>query len=126
MGKSPSTDHFNLNSSFILGPSSNGINPVAEPVTIKLGIFTTTIPPGSFKGHGYGPFHFEGVIDGVKLEVLIKPTGAKRYKFETEARDTSLTGLQNPLPVTLTIGDDSGTTSVKADIDRDRDIGEED
>jgi hypothetical protein len=51
--------------------------------------------------------------------VEIEPTGAKRYDLMAEARDANLTGTTNPVPVTLVIGDDSGTVSVKADIDQD-------
>jgi hypothetical protein len=75
---------------------------------------------GSFKGHGYEPFHFEGVIDGVKLEAEIDPTGANRYAFHAEAQHANLRGTKNPVTVALTIGDDTGTASVKADIDREK------
>jgi hypothetical protein len=37
--------------------------------------------------------------------------------FHANARDANLAGTTNPVSVTLTIGDDTGTTSVKADID---------
>jgi YVTN family beta-propeller protein len=42
-------DCFELQSSFTLGSVSSGINPPVEPVTLKVGTFTTIIPPGSFK-----------------------------------------------------------------------------
>ena len=116
--KKPDHDGFRLRSEFILGQSSNGIDPPTEPLTLQIGAFTTTIPLGSFKGKGFGPFTFHGVIDGVALYVEIEPTGAKRYKLEAAGRNANLAGTTNPMPVTLIIGDDSGTTSVKADIDR--------
>jgi uncharacterized repeat protein (TIGR03803 family) len=53
-GPSPNTDSFNLDASFTLGSARNGINPPAEPVTLKVGTFSTTIPPGSFHGTGFG------------------------------------------------------------------------
>jgi hypothetical protein len=34
----------------------------------------------------------------------------------TAAQNANLTGTVTPVPVTLTIGDDGGTVSVKADI----------
>jgi hypothetical protein len=88
-------------------------------VTLQLGSFSTAIPAGSFKGRKFGPFEFHGVIDGVDLHVAIESTGAKRYGFEAAARHASLTGIKNPVPLTPTIGGDSGTASVKADIDHD-------
>jgi hypothetical protein len=48
---------------------------------------------------------------------LIKRTGTLRYAFDAEAKSANLTGTKNPVLVMLTIGDDSGATSVKADID---------
>jgi YVTN family beta-propeller protein len=115
-GKQPSTGAFELRSEFTLGRSSNGINPPAEPVTLTVGTFATTIPPGSFTGKGYGPFHFEGTINGAALQVSIVPTGAKRYAFDAAAQNANLSGTTNPVTVTLTIGDDTGTTSVNAKI----------
>jgi hypothetical protein len=42
--------------------------------------------------------------------------GAKRYALFAAARNANLTGMKNAVTVTLTIGDNSGTVSVKADI----------
>jgi YVTN family beta-propeller protein len=109
----PNEDDFHLQSEFTLGQSSNGINPPAEPVTLRIGGFATTIPPGSFKGKEFGPFEFEGVVNHVRLEVSIEPTGAKRYRFHANAHDASLNGTVNPVTVTLTVGTDTGTTSVE-------------
>ncbi len=106
--------------------ASNGIHPVTEPVTLQIGTFSIAIPPGSFKRHEDEDededeenefFTFHGVIDGVRLEALIKRTGTLRYAFHAQGDDANLTGTTNPVQVMLTIGDDSGTASVKADID---------
>ncbi len=113
-GTTPNHDAFEIQSSFTLGSASNGINPAVEPVTLQIGTFTTTIPPGSFTGTGFGPFTFDGVIGGVPMMARTGATGTKRYAFGAAAQNASLTGTVNPVPVTLTIGDDSGTTSVTA------------
>jgi YVTN family beta-propeller protein len=117
LDKKPIHEAFQLQASFTLGSASNGINPAKDPVTLKIGTFAVTIPPGSFTGKGFGPFYFAGVIDRVPLHAVIAPTGAKRYAFDTAAQNANLKGTKNPVMVMLTIGDDSGTTSVKADID---------
>jgi uncharacterized repeat protein (TIGR03803 family) len=126
LDEKPNHDVFRLRSEFILGKTSNGIDPPNEAVTLQLGPFTATIPAGSFNGHGYGPFFFEGAAGGAKLKARIAPTGANRFAFFAKARDADLGGITNPVPVTLTIGDDSGTATVKADIGHEKRIAEED
>jgi hypothetical protein len=53
-GKTPNHDFFEMGSSFTLGSARNGINPAAEPVTLQIGTFAVTFPPGSFTGKGWG------------------------------------------------------------------------
>ena len=60
---------------------------------------------------GPGNYSFTGVINGVALKVLIKHANASAYTFEAAA-DTNLTGIGNPALVTLTVGNDTGTTVV--------------
>jgi hypothetical protein len=83
--KKPNEDVFVLRSNFTLG--SSGIHPHTEEVTLKVGTFTVTIPPGSFKGHGFGPFTFTGVIHGSAFAVAIEPIATKRYALEAAALD---------------------------------------
>ena len=68
-GTTPNTDAFVLKSSFTLGSTSNGINPLAQPVSFQIGTLAVTIPPGSFTGtvtsSAFGPFFFTGTINGV-------------------------------------------------------------
>jgi len=60
-GGAPNQDTFNWHSQFTLSSTaSNGINPVTEPVTLQVGTFGTTIPPGSFTKNRNGSFTFAG------------------------------------------------------------------
>jgi uncharacterized repeat protein (TIGR03803 family) len=119
-GTTPDTDAFSLKSSFTLGSASSGINPLGEAVTFQIGTLITTIPAGSFRGtvtsSAFGPFTFIGNINGVFLNAAIAPTGTKRFSFEAGAQGASLAETVNPVPVTLTIGNYSGTASVTATI----------
>jgi YVTN family beta-propeller protein len=121
LGHKPNKDSFEIQSHFTLSSTAPAIHPHRDPVTLQIGSFSITIPPGSFKKHEGenegAVFSFHGVIDGVKLEALIKHTGTLRYAFEAEAKGANLAGTKNPVQVSLTIGGDSGTASVKADID---------
>jgi YVTN family beta-propeller protein len=115
-GGTPNQDAFGLGSNFTLSSTAPAINPVTQPVTLQVGSFATTIPIGSFVTQKNGSFAFNGVIDGVSLEALIKQTGTLRYAFQAKATDANLTGTTNTVYATLIIGGDSGATSVTAQI----------
>jgi trimeric autotransporter adhesin len=99
---------FDLNSSFILGGPSDGINPVTEPVRLQIGTMSLTIPPGSFQQNKNGDYSFSGVVDDSSVDVLIQDQGANAYAFKVKCDYANLTGTANPVVVTLAIGDDSG------------------
>jgi YVTN family beta-propeller protein len=120
--RKPNHDSFHLESSFILsGKAGNEIHPDTEPVKLEVGPFIVTIPIGSFARHGDRAYAFEGVIDSVRLEAKIEPVGSLRYRFRVEAKGANLSGITNPVQVSLSIGDDAGLTSVQAHFDRDHD-----
>src|SRR5258708_30078678 len=112
---------FDLNECFSLGANRNGINPVTENMTLQIGTFSVTIPSGSFQQNHSGRFTFQGVINGLNLQVQITPLGNNIFtfraeKFKSEGIGVDLTGLSNPVDVVLTIGNDSGSTAVTAQI----------
>jgi hypothetical protein len=107
---------FELKAAFTLGAASNGIDPLHEDVRLHVGTFSTTIPAGSFRSDEKGRFKFQGVIKGVKLEVVIRSLGGRRFELEAEGERADLTGTVNPVTVSLTIGDDRGSAIVKGRI----------
>ncbi len=110
---------FDLQSEFTLSSTaSNGIHPDREPVKLQVGPFITTIPAGAFRRSKNGSYTYEGVIDGVRLEAQMEPTGTLRYTFDAEAKGANLGGTTNPVQVSLSVGDDAGLTEVKAYFDR--------
>jgi Beta-propeller repeat len=111
-----STGSFDLNSAFKLGATSNGINPVTEDVILQIGPYSVTIPSGSFTKNKKRAYVFEGTINGVSLRVRVNPRGRSKYTFQAEGSGANLNGIVNPVTVTLTIGNDTGTTHVNAEI----------
>ncbi|MGH6847705.1 MAG: YncE family protein, partial [Methylocella sp.] len=103
-GSIPTKDAFGFGSNFILSSIAPAIDPLTDPVTLQIGAFATTIPAGSFIKQADGSFTFQGVIDGVGLGALIKPTGTMRYLFEAKGRGANLTGTENTVYATLIIG----------------------
>ena len=55
-----------------------------------------------------------GGINGVSLQVQIVPLGNNIFTFKAEGTGVDLTGLTNPVTVVLTIGIDTGATTVTA------------
>jgi hypothetical protein len=105
---------FDLMESFTLGANSNGINPLTEKVTLQIGTFSVMIPAGSFNQGFFEGFVFDGAINGVSLRVQIVPLGNNIFSFKAVGKDLDLTGHTNPVTVVLTIGINSGTTTVTA------------
>ena len=87
-----------------------------ENVTLAIGPYSVTLPPGSFNQNSKQAYVFQGTINGVPLQVRINPTGPKSYTFQAEGSGANFSGIANPVNITLTIGDDSGTTRVNAQI----------
>jgi hypothetical protein len=58
---------------------------------------------------------FEGAINGVRLEAVLRPlTLGNDYEFKVEGKGADLTGTANPVTVGLTIGNDSGNKTITA------------
>jgi len=112
---------FEIKIVFALGPGSNGINPPAETVSLRVNggsaAFLITIPPGSFKKDRNVHFTFQGTIDKVRMLASIRPLRDGTFEFEADGDRVNLKGVANPVAVSLTIGDDSRSTAVRAKIE---------
>jgi hypothetical protein len=107
-------DSFAVEALFRLGVDNNGINLLSETVTIGVGTGHWSIPAGSFKSNSFGGYVFLGHIGTTGLGVLIQPLPDGSFGFGAAGAHANLTGTANPVPVSLTIGDDGGSTSVVA------------
>ena len=102
---------FTLHASFTLRSTSNGIFPATEEVTLKIGTFAVTIPPGSFMLTSPGTYAFSGVISGLTINAKIAHTSGKSYTFDATANANL--ARTSPATVTLTIANDTGTTTAR-------------
>ena len=114
-------DEFEVEGTFTLGVGNNGIDPLTEDVTVKIGTYEITIPAGSFRPDDDGEFEFEGTINGLEVEMEIELEDDGTFEFEIEVEGADLPELAEPLEVTLVIGDDEGTTTAQAEHEDDRD-----
>jgi len=109
-----SSSGFDLKGTATLGAGGT-INPPSQPLTLRVGTYTVTVPAGSFKTGAKGTFTFEGTINGVSVQIRIVSLGGNSYSVQVDGSGVDLTGLTNPVTLTLTIGNNTGTTSVNAD-----------
>jgi hypothetical protein len=108
---------FQMYANFTLG-AGGSIDPLTQPITLQVGNYSVTIPPGSFgqlqKGSKAGSYVYSGMINGISLQIQIVPLGGSSYAFKVGAQPVDLTGLSNPVTVTITIGNNSGTVGANA------------
>jgi len=107
--------------SFTLGAGGNGFDLAKEALSLRVtggtGAYSVVIPAGSFKAGKGGEFRFQGTINRVKLDASVRPVRGGAFEFEVETEGANLKGFTNPVTVTLTIGDDGGSRTVKAEIE---------
>ena len=110
-----SKHEFELNATFTLGSGSTGIDPLTEAVTLQIAGYSATIPAGSFRELQHGPkkqdYVYSGTINGVALHVCIEGFGDSSYRFKAEGSPVNLNSSEK-VPVTITIGENTGTESV--------------
>lgn len=105
-GPTPGNDEFELMGGFTLTADNDGIDPVTENVVVTVGTSIVTIPAGSFTEDD-GKFVFKTEL--VEMEL----TGSGPYRFKIEADGIDLSDTPNPLDISLVVGNDGGTATVR-------------
>jgi len=104
-------DQFEVKGRFDLAAISGGIDIPSEDVTVSFGEFKETIPAGSFvrKGKAY---RYKG-----PRGAITKMSFFDDGRFDINAKDLDLNveGFTDPLPFSLTIGDDFGIEKIRFD-----------
>jgi hypothetical protein len=101
----------------MLSSTSDGANPQTEAVSFDIGGIHKTIPAGSFRlNHHNQTYTFEGLIDGTKVEFIIKRLAVNSFSYEIELYGIDTKSIPKHVDVKLSIGNDSGTaTQVRVD-----------
>lgn len=109
----------NLDIDFKLGNTSDGFDLARDGLQMTLGSYSLTVDAGSGQAHRNGDYSFKGVIDGnpvtLRVSQLRNPSS---YSLRLETFNKTLRMLRNPLTVALTIGDDGGSATIRAKIQR--------
>ncbi len=112
----PDAGVFYLSGGFKLGPGGS-IDPATQPVTFSVGSYSVTLPPGSFVKYNTG-YVYQKTVNHIFLCVFIKFTSTPgSYALLANRMGGTLSSTTSPVPVTLAIGNDSGTAQMKAKFD---------
>ena len=86
-------------------------------MSLTIVTYSVTLSPGSFVRDKPG-YAVAGVINGVSREMIVK-VGRTTASFSllVEGKSGTLTSNTSPVPVTLDIGNDSGTAQMNAKFD---------
>ena len=108
----PGSQAFVVYGTFTLG-AGGAFNPLTDPLTVTLNAASVTIPGGSFRAY-YGRFVFADVLNGELVESILVPLGRGRYVYEVGVAGVPNLPTGNPVTVTLTAGNNTGSMTVTA------------
>jgi len=72
VGRKPNDDAYRLSGVLSLAPDSDGIDPLSEAVTLKVGSFAATLPAGAFVLDG-DTCKYNGLAGQSHLSVRVSP-----------------------------------------------------
>lgn len=107
-------NQFAAGGSFTLAADAPTFNPATQAVTMTLssasfGPLSVTIPAGSFKLNAKGQYKYTGTLAGVNYGVSFLAPVDGVYEFTFAVFGVDVTGITNPVSVTLQIGGNIGT-----------------
>jgi uncharacterized delta-60 repeat protein len=101
-----------LGASFELGAGSDGVDPGAEPVGVRIGALSLEAAAGSCAKETLGWLCRARVGEEV-WRVLVRRLSARRYGVEAAIARAAWPPTSGPVEVALAIGNDAGTTTVQ-------------
>lgn len=108
LGRKPNDDSYRLSGFLSLAPGSDGIDPLTEAVTLKVGSFAATLPAGAFVLDG-DTYKYNGSVGRSYLIVRVSPlTEPSAYSFRSILVHGDLAATTMKPQVQLAIGDDRG------------------
>ena len=110
---------FSVEARFTLGNGSTSLNPPSDTLTLTVGSYSVTLPAGSLhalQAGAYSNYAYVGTVNHVLLDVLLLPLGGNSYALQAAGTPVTLTSSTRAVPVTLTIGNNTGITTVAATV----------
>ena len=108
---------FVLTSVFTLGSTSTSPQLANQAMTLQIANYTLSLPAGSFHrlwNASNAPYAYEGTVNGASLILGLVPLGKNEFQFDAAGSPVTLPGVKNPVTVSLSFGNNSGTAEVSA------------
>jgi hypothetical protein len=115
-----------------LGEQSDGIDPLIEDVTLRIGALSLKIDGGLFVarvrqdeqnggssqelGKHHRAYSFRGILDGLPVTAELGVGANNNFVFRLSAWNANAGDVANPIDVTLSIGGDVGSSSIRTSI----------
>lgn len=97
-------DLFNFYGEITTTASFDSFRPDVAGMSVEVGAFTTTIPPGKFKKAADGSYVYNAWVNGVVYNAYVRPLGANKYMAHLLMRNAPLPQIANPAQVRLSFG----------------------
>jgi len=98
-----------------LAETSNGVNPAAEEMAVQFGEVTVLIPAGSLEKRGHA-YRYSARGGREKLKVKLRELAGNGYSLNVKLEGADLSSIDNPVLVSVVLGDDGGESEVEARI----------
>jgi hypothetical protein len=114
----PNSRAFAFDATFTLAATATALTPQTQSMILTVGGLTLTIPAGALqqKDSQQNKYHYAGTISNARLSVFLEGTNLGPYRVSVTGEDCDFSGTENPLPVSLTIGNNKGAANVNPDV----------
>jgi uncharacterized repeat protein (TIGR03803 family) len=106
---------FSLKADFDISTGAT-FDPATQAVTLTVDSYSVSIPAGNFTtlphGKNAGGWVYSATVNGVSVSMQIDSLGNGAYELRASASPVDLTGEQAPITVTITVGNNTGSTQV--------------
>jgi hypothetical protein len=112
-GSLVSSGSFALEGTFALGGGGEAFDPATDAITLKFGTFSASLRAGSLHAAGRGSWTYSGTVSGSRFTLRLTQVANRVYEVHASASPVNLKGVTNPVKIRLTVGSNSGSTTVK-------------
>ena len=102
---------FDLQAYFTAGTGGDPIDVDTYGLTLTVGNYTVTIPSSVFKQVPKGWWVTETTVNGVSIQARVSQPSTTSYELQFEETGADITSGPNPATITLSIGNNTGTTT---------------